>query len=122
MPLSNTAILDWNAAPNYFSPFNAIFTIINVPSSSPDSGPVNVQILSLQCAVRYVFCISQAIISSSFNAEIVKAILTEYLNTNYENVIDEGAVVVCPPSTIRAFLLKLWPSWKSNIISHLICW
>ena len=66
---------------------------INVPSSSPNSGPANVQIFSLQSAVRYAFCISQASISSSFNAAIVKAILTESLDTTDENVIEEGAVL-----------------------------
>ena len=87
MYLSTTDRLDRNAAPYDFSPYNAIFTSINVPSSSPNSGPKNVQIFSLQSAVRYVFCISQALIPSSFNAAIVKAILTESLDTTDENVI-----------------------------------
>ena len=81
MSLSTTASLDRNAAPHDFSPYNAIFTSINVPSSSQNSGPANVQIFSLQSAVRYMFCISQASISRSFNAAIVKAILTESLDT-----------------------------------------
>ena len=49
---------------------------------------------------RYVFCISQASISSLFNAAIVKAILTESIDTTNENSIEEGAVVMCPPPTI----------------------
>ena len=60
---------------------------INVPSSSPNSGPANFQIFSLKSTVRYVFCISQAIISILLNAAIVKAILTESLDTNDNNVI-----------------------------------
>ena len=79
-------------------------------SSSPNSGPANVQIFSLQSAVRYALCISQASISSSFNAAIVKAILTESLDTTDENVIEEGAVVVCPPPNSHPFLLKFSPS------------
>ena len=122
MSLSTHARLDWNTAPDDFSPYNAIFTSINMPFSSPNSGHANVQIFYLQSAVRYAFCISQASITSSFNAAIVKAILTESLDTNVENVIEEGAFVVCPPSTGGAFLLKLLPSFISNIIWHLICW
>ena len=95
---------------------------INVPSYSPNSGPANVQIYSMQNAVRYAFCISHASISSSFNAVIVKSILTESLDTTNENGIKEVAVVVCPPSTSRAFILKLSPSLISNIIWHLIFW
>ena len=87
MSLSNTASLYRNAAPHDFSQYNAIFTSMNVPSSYPISGPANVQIFSLQSAVRYVFCISQAIILSSFNDVIVKAILTESLDTTDENLI-----------------------------------
>ena len=79
MSISNPASLDRNAAPDDFSPYNAIFTIINVTSSSPNYVPENVQIFSLQSAVRYALCISQASISSSFNAVIVKDILTECL-------------------------------------------
>ena len=93
-----------------------------MPSSSPNSGPANVQIFSLQSVVRYASCISQASISSSFNAATVKAILTESLDTNKENVIEEGAVVVCPPTTSCSFLLKFSPSLISNIIWNLICW
>ena len=70
-----------------------------MPYSSPNSGPANVQIFSLQSAVRYALCISQASISSSFNASIVKAILTESLDTTEDNIIEEGAVVVCPTPT-----------------------
>ena len=95
---------------------------INVPSSSPNSGPANVQIFSLQSAVRYEFCISQANISRLFNAAIVRDILNESFKTTNKNVIEEGSVVVCPPPTNRAFLLKLSPSLISNIIWHLICW
>ena len=95
---------------------------INVPSSSPNSGPGNVQIFYLQSAVRYAFCISQTSISSSFNAAIVKAILTESLDTTNKNVNEEVADVVFPPTTSHAFLLKLSPSLISNIIWHLICW
>ena len=91
---------------------------INVPSSSPDSGPANVQIFLLQSSVRYTLYISQASISSSSNAAIVKAILTE----SDENLIEEGDVVVCPPPTSCTFLLKISPSLISNIIWHLICW
>ena len=94
---------------------------INVPSSSTNSGTANVQIFSLKSVVRYEFCISQASISSLFNAAIVKSILTESLDTTNENVIEEGAVIVCPPPTSRAFILKLLPSFISNIIWHLIC-
>ena len=83
--------------------------IINVPSSSPNSSPTNVQIFSLQSAVKYALCISQYIISSSSNAAIVKAILTDSLDTTDENVIEEGAIVVCPPPTSRDFILKFSP-------------
>ena len=93
MSLSNPDSLDRNAAPDAFSPYNAIFKSINVPSSSPNYGPANVQIVSLKGAVRYAFCISHASISISFNAVIVKAILTESLGTTGDNVIEEGAVV-----------------------------
>ena len=122
MSLINPARLDRNAVPADFTHYNAIFTIINVPSSSPNYVPTNVQIFSLQSAVRYAFCISQAIISISFNAAIVKAILTESINTTYEDLIEEGAVVVCLPPTSRAFIMKLLPSLISNIIWHLIYW
>ena len=122
MYLSTPASLDWNDAPDDFIPYNAIFTSINVNSSSPNSGPANVQIFSLQSAVRYALCISQARISSLFNDAIVKDIQTESLDTAYENVIEEGAVVMCPPPTSRDFLLKLSASLISNIIWHLICW
>ena len=44
MSLSNPTSLDSNAAPDDFIPYNAIFTRINVPSSSPNYGPINVQI------------------------------------------------------------------------------
>ena len=87
MSLSNPDILDQNAAPHDFIPYNAIYTSINVTSYSPNYGLANVQIFSLQSAVIYVFCISQAIISSSFNSAIVKAILAESLDTTDENVI-----------------------------------
>ena len=87
MSLSTPVSLDQNAVPHEFIPYNAIFTIINVPYSSPNSGPANVQIFSLQCAVIYVFYVSQAIISSLLNSAIVKAILTESLDTTYKNVI-----------------------------------
>ena len=87
MSLSTPDSLDRNAVPHDFSPYNAVFTSIDVPSSSPNSGSANVQIFSMQSAVRYVFCISQAIISSSLNAAIFKAILTESLDTNDKNVI-----------------------------------
>ena len=99
MCLSTPASLDQNAAPDDFSPYNSIFTSINVPSSSPNSGPANVQIFSLQSFVRYAFYISQVSISSLFNAAIVKSILTESLDTTNKNVIELGAVVVCPPPT-----------------------
>ena len=91
-------------------------------SSSQNSGPVNVQIFSLKSSVRYEFCIFQASISSSFNAAIVKSILTESLDTTNENVIEEGAVFMCPPPTSRSFLLTFSPSLISNIIWHLIYW
>ena len=78
---------------------------MNVPFSSPNPGPANVQIFSLQSFLIYAFCISQASISSSFNAEIVRAILTDYIDTTDKNVIEEGDVVVCPPPTSRAFLI-----------------
>ena len=87
MSLSNPDSLDRNAAPHDFSPYNAIFISINVPSSSPNSGLANVQLFSLQSAARYVLCISQASISSSFNAAIVKAIRTESLDNTNKNVI-----------------------------------
>ena len=122
MYLSAPSSLDWNAAPDDFSPYHAIFTSINAPSSSPNYGPANVQTFSLQSAVIYELCISQASISSSLNDAIVKSILTESLDTTDENVIEEGAVVVCPHPTSRAFLLKLSPSLISNITWHLICW
>ena len=92
-----------------------------MPSSYPNYGPANVQISSLQSAFRYAFFISQASISSSFNDVIVKAILAESIYSTSENVIEEGAVVVCPPPTSRAFLLKFSPSLISNIICNLIC-
>ena len=95
---------------------------INVPSSSTNSGTTNVQILSLQSAIRYAFCISQASISSSFHSVIVKDIMTESLETIDKNVIEECDVVVCPHHTSCAFLLKFSPSFISNIIWHLICW
>ena len=122
MSLSTTDILDQNAAPDDFSPYNAIFTIINMPSSYRNSVPANVQIFSLQSAVRYELCTSQSNISRLFNAAIVKAILTESLDITDENVIEEGAVVMCTPPTSRAFLLKFSPSLISNIIWNLICW
>ena len=106
MSLSTTTSLDRNAAHDDFSPYNAIFTSINVPSYYPNSGTANVQIFTLKSAVRYAFCISQANRSRLFNAAIVKDILTESLDTTDENVIEEGAVFVCPPTTSRAFLLK----------------
>ena len=87
MSLSTTASLDRNTAPDDFSPYNAIFTIINVPYSYPNSGPANVQIFSLQSAVKYAFCLSQDNISRLFNAVIFKAILTEYLDSTDENVV-----------------------------------
>ena len=83
---------------------------INVPSSSPNSVPANVQIFSLKSAVRYALCISQANISRLFNTAIFKAILTDSLDTNDKNVIEEVAVVMCPSPTSRAFLLKFSPS------------
>ena len=110
MYLINPASLDQNAAPDDFIPYNEIFTSINVSSSSPNFGPANVQIVSLKSAVRYALCIFQANISRLFNAAIVKAILTESLDTTDENVTEEGAVVVCPPPTSRAFILKLLTS------------
>ena len=67
-------------------------------------------IFSLLSAVIYVFYILQANISRFFNSEIVKAILTESLDTTYKNVIEEGAVVVCPRSTSCAFILNFSPS------------
>ena len=76
-----TARLDHNSAPDDLSPYNGILTSINVPSSSKNSGPTNVQIFSLQSDVRYAFFISQANLSRPFNAEIVKSILTESLDT-----------------------------------------
>ena len=48
IPLSTPASLYWNVAPDDFSQYNSIFTSINVPSSSPNSGPANVQIFSLK--------------------------------------------------------------------------
>ena len=122
MSLSNPASLDRNAAPDDFNPYNAIFTRINVPYSSLNSGPENVQIFSLKSAVRYALYISQSSTSISFNDVIVKSILHESLDTTKKNVIEEGAVVVCPPPTSCAFLLKFSPSLISNIIWHLICW
>ena len=116
MYLSTPSSLDWNAAPDDFSPYHAIFTSINAPSSYPNYGPTNVQIFSLKIDVRYALCISQASISSSFNAAILNAILSESLDTTYYNVIEEGAVVVCPPPVSCAFLLKFSPSLISNII------
>ena len=106
MSLSSPDILDRNAAPDDFIPYNAIFTSINVPSSSPNYGPANVQIFSLKSAVRYAFCISQGSISSSFNTVIVKSITSESFDTTDNNVIKEDAVVVCPPPTSHSFLLK----------------
>ena len=106
MSISSPDSLDRNDAPDEFSQYNSIFTSINVPSSSPNSCPENVQIFSLKSAVRYAFYILQASISSSFNAAIVKDIMTESLETTNDNVIEEGDVVVCPPPTRRAFLLK----------------
>ena len=122
MSLSNHTSLDRNSTHHDFHPCNAIFTSINVPSSSPNSGPANVQIFSLKSAVRYAFCILKANIPRTFNATIVKSILTEYIHTTDKNVIEEGAVVMCPPPTSRAFILQLSPSLISNIIWHLICW
>ena len=122
MSLSTPASLDWNAAPDDFSPYTSIFTSINVPSSSQNSGPANVQIFSLKSAVRYAFYTSQVSISISFNDAIVKDILTESLDTTDENVSEWGDVAVCTPPTSCAFLLKLLPSLISNIIWHLICW
>ena len=87
-----------------------------MPNSSPNSGPTNIQIFSLQSAARYALCILQANISRPFNAAIVKAILTESLDTTNYEVIEKGAVVVCPLLTNRKFLLKLSPSLISNII------
>ena len=116
MSLSTPASLYWNDALDDFSPYNVIFTSINVPSSSPNSGPANVQIFPLQSVVRYAFSIFQANISRLFNDTTVKAILNESLDTIDKTVIEKGAVVVCPPPTSRAFLLKLLPSLISNII------
>ena len=87
MSLSTPVSLDLNAAPHDFSTYNSIFTSINVPSSSPNSGTAIVQICSIQSSVRYLFCISQSIISSSFNPAIFKPTLTEYIDTTDENVI-----------------------------------
>ena len=122
MSLSTPARLYRNAAPEEFSPYNSIFTSINVPYSSPNSGHANVQIFSLQSAVRYVLCTLQANISRLFNAATVKAILTESLDTTGNNVIEEGAVVMCHPNTSTEFLLKSSPSLIPNIIWYLICW
>ena len=122
MSLSTPDSLDRNSATYDFIPYNAIFTSINMPSSSPNYVFANVQTFSMKSAVRYAFCISHASISRSFNAAIVKDILTDYLDTNDENLIKEGAVVVCPPPTSRDFLLKISPSLISNIIWHLIYW
>ena len=122
MSLNNPDSLDLNDATDDFCPYNAILTNINVPSYSPNSGTANFQIFSLKSSVRYAFCILQASISSSFNAVIVKAILTESLDNTDRNMIDEGAVVMCPLSTSCAFLLKFSPSLISNIIWNLICW
>ena len=116
MSLRTLASLDRNAAPDYFSPYNVILTSINVPSSSTNFGPANVQILSLQSAVSYALCISQANISMSFNAAIIKAILTESLDTTNKNVIGEGAVDMCPHPNSCAYFLKFSPSLISNII------
>ena len=93
-----------------------------MPSSYPNSGPANVQIFYLQIDFRYAFCILQANTSRLFNDAIVKATLTEFLDTIDNNLIREGAVAVCPPPIIGSFLLKLSPSLISNIIWHLICW
>ena len=70
-----------NAAPDDLRPYSAILTIMMVPSSDPNSGPALVQIVSLHNAVRYAFWISHARMSRSFNAEIVREILTESLET-----------------------------------------
>ena len=106
MYLSNTASLYRNAAPDDFSPYDSIFTSINVPSSFPISGPTNVQRFSLQGAVRYAFFISQANLSILFNAAIVKAILIDSLETTNINVIEYGNAGVCPPPTSCNFLLN----------------
>ena len=120
MSISAPTILDWNSAPDDFSPYNAIFTSINLPSSSPNSGPTIFQIFSLQSAVRYAFCISQPKISRLFNTAIVRSLLAESLDTTDNNVIEEGTVVVFSPTTILAFLLNFSPSLISNITWNFI--
>ena len=131
MSLSTLASLYPNAAPNKFSPYNAIFTSINVPSSSTNYGPANVQIFSLKSAVRYALCISQASISSSFNAAIVKYILTESLDITDKNVIEEGAAWVgmqrlmtlvhimpfLPNHQCALFFSKFWSYKCTNLFS-----
>ena len=94
MPLGTPASLDQNVAPDDLIPNNAIFTSINMLSSSPNFGTANVQISSMQSSVRFALCISQASISRSFNTEIVKSILNESLDTTDDNLIEEGVVVV----------------------------
>ena len=93
-----------------------------IPSSDPNYGPDLVQIFSLHTSVRCAFWISHARMSRSFNVATVRAIRTESLDTTDEYIMEDGSVVVCPPTTSLALRLKSSPSLTSKIILHLICW
>ena len=60
--------------------------------------------------------------SRSLRAAIVKAILTESLDTTEEYVIAAGVSVLWPSATKRAFLLKFSPILTSKIMWHVIFW
>ena len=53
---------------------------------------------------------------------MVRAILTESLDTTYEYVIIAGASVMWPPATKHAFRLKFSPKFMSKIIWHRMNW
>ena len=105
-----------------FNPYNACTTSILFPVSYPKSGPAVVQIYSLNLAVRYEFFMSQASADRSLSAASVSMILTLSRETTYEYVSVEGVLVLFPPATMQAFLLKFSPILTSNIIWQLICW
>ena len=77
---------------------------------------------SLQSAVKYAFWISHDMTWRPLRAAMVRAILTESLDTTDEYVIVADVSVMCPPATRRAFRLKFSPNFISKIIWHRMNW
>ena len=103
-----------------FNLCNALVSANTSPQSLPHSMLPSNHILLMQGAFKHAFCELQAMMLTLFNAAIRKPSHTLSLETTLEQVMDDGASVMCPLVTKWAFCSNIM--WMSNTMWHPISW